>query len=132
MVVADRNEAFFLRGLGLGQVTAVPLPEGVSMVTAHDPNDLSSPRTARHLPRFQAAPPPDPSRDDWAGWEALLADGDTSGDETVPRGAALRVPPLGGFGTVSASLLALGADGRVIWRFADGPPGAAPFVPVAV
>ncbi|MFC7539773.1 hypothetical protein ACFQU2_10370 [Siccirubricoccus deserti] len=102
------------------------------MVTAHDPNDLSSPRTARHLPRFQAAPPPDPLRGDWAGWEELLADGDTSGDETVPRGAALRVPPLGGFGTVSASLLALGADGRVIWRFADGPPGAAPFVPVAV
>ena len=29
------------------------LPHGVSMVTAHDPNDLTSPRTARHLPRFQ-------------------------------------------------------------------------------
>jgi hypothetical protein len=132
MVVADRNEAFFLRGLGFGQVEALPLPAGVSMVTAHDPNDLSSPRTARHLPRFQAAEPPDPWRGDWSAWEALLADGDTSGDPTATRGAALRVPPLDGFGTVSASLLALGADGSVTWRFADGPPGVAPFLPVAV
>jgi hypothetical protein len=132
MVVADRHAAFFLRGLGTSRAEVSHLPEGVSMVTAHDPNDLTSPRTARHLPRFRAAPAPDPGRGDWSAWEALLADGDTSGDRSAPRGAALRVPPLGGFGTVSASLLALGAAGEVIWRFADGPPGAAPFGPVAV
>jgi hypothetical protein len=58
MVVADRARAFFVRGTGIGRPEALPLPEGVSMVTALDPNDLSSPRTARHLPRFQAAARP--------------------------------------------------------------------------
>ncbi|WP_149537473.1 NRDE family protein [Siccirubricoccus phaeus] len=130
MVIADRDSAFFLRGLGEGRAEALPLPPGVSMVTAHDPNDLASPRTARHLPRFQAAPPPDPVAGEWTAWAALLADRDTSGDPSLPRGAALNVPPLGGFGTVSSSLLALGADGAVQWLFAAGPPDRAPFRPV--
>ncbi|MCO6415977.1 NRDE family protein [Siccirubricoccus sp. KC 17139] len=127
MVIADRHAAFFLRGLGEGRPEALPLPPGISMVTAHDPNDLTSPRTARHLPRFQAAPPPVPEAKDWTAWARLLADRDTSGDPAAPRGVALNVPPLAGFGTVSASLLALGAGGTVQWLFAPGPPDRAPF-----
>lgn len=125
MVLADRRGGIFLRGLGAGRPEALPLPAGVSMVTAHDPNDLASPRTRRHLPRFRAAPPPDPDRDDWQSWEVLLADDGHEGGIAE----ALRVPPVGGFGTVSASLLALGT-GRSLWRFAAGPAGAAPFRPV--
>ena len=45
---------------------------------------------------------------------------------------ALRVPPTGGFGTVSSSLLAIGRDGGDAWRFAAGPAGEAPFLPVAM
>jgi hypothetical protein len=131
LVVADRRSAFFLRGLGAGRPEALPLPPGVSLVTSHDPNDLTSPRTRRHLPRFQAAPPPDPGRGDWAGWEALLAD--DGFDPAVGVAETLCVPPRGGFGTVSSSLLALGAGrGACIWRFAGGPPGRAPFHPVVV
>ena len=126
MLLADRREGFFLRGTGTGRPEAEPLPAGVSMITAHDPNDLSSPRTARHLPRFRAAPPPCPDREDWSAWEALLAD-DTY---KLSPAEALRVPPVGGFGTVCSSLLALGADGRLLWRFAAGPAGATPFRPV--
>jgi hypothetical protein len=126
MVIADRRGGIFLRGTGAGRPEAIPLDAGVSMVTAHDPNDSASPRTRRHLPRFQAASPPDPEREDWAGWEALLAD-DEHGEGMAE---ALRVPPVGGFGTVSASLLGLGATGAAIWRFAAGPPGIAPFRPV--
>jgi hypothetical protein len=128
LVLADRRGAYFLRGLGAGRPEALPLPAGISMVTAHDPNDLTSPRTRRHLPRFREAAPPDPERGDWAGWEALLAD---DGYEASVA-EALRVPPVGGFGTVSASLIALGAEGAVLWRFAAGPAGAAPFRPVAL
>lgn len=128
LVLADRRSAYFLRGLGAGRPEALPLPPGISMVTAHDPNDLSSPRTRRHLPRFREAAPPEPGTGDWAAWEALLAD-DSHAEGMVAE--ALRVPPVGGFGTVSASLLALGADGRLVWRFAEGPAGAAPFRPVA-
>jgi hypothetical protein len=129
MVVADAGSAFFLRGLGTGRPEALPLPDGISMVTAHDPNDLTSPRTRRHLPRFRAAPPPDPAADDWAGWEAQLAD-DSTGAEGP--GAALNVPPRDGFGTVSASLVALGAAGGRVWRFSAGPPAPGGFADVAL
>jgi hypothetical protein len=123
MVVADRHGGIFLRGEGRGRPEALPLTPGLSMVTALDPNDLASPRTARHLPRFRAAPAPDPAVADWAGWEALLADDSIA----VTRADTLRVPPTDGFGTVCASLLAIAADGGLDWRFAAGPAGAAAF-----
>lgn len=129
MVVADAGRAVFLRGLGAGRPEPVNLAEGVSMVTAHDPNDLASPRTRRHLPRFRAAPAPEPDRDAWSGWEALLADGGF-GAEGI--GAALNVPPVGGFGTVCASLLALGAAGGRRWRFSPAPPSVGGFAPIAL
>jgi len=128
MVVADREGAWFLRGTGAGRPAALPLGAGLHMVTAHDPNDLASPRTARHLPRFQAAPVPRPELGDWAAWKALLAD--DGYDHGVAE--ALRVPPTGGFGTVSASLLAIGRDGALTWNFAAGPAGATPFRPLAL
>lgn len=124
LVVADREEAFFLRALGAGQPECRALPSGISMVTAHDPNDRGSPRIRRHLPRFQAAPPPEPKHGDWAAWEALLAD-----DSIGPAGVAdaLHVPPLNGFGTVCSSLLAFGAGGPACWRFRPGSSGLARF-----
>lgn len=122
LVIADAATAWFIKGLGEGRPLAQTLPEGVSMVTAHDPNDASSPRTRRHLPRFHAAQPPDPDAGDWAGWEALLRD---SGGA---RAEQLQVPEAGGFGTVCSSLIALGAAGARIWRFAASP-GAA-FAPI--
>lgn len=129
MVVADRHDAFFLPGLGSGRPAPRPLGAGVWMVTAHDPNDLASPRTRRHLPLFREARAPDPDHGDWSTWEALLADA-TYG--TAGVGEALRVPPVGGFGTVCSSLLALAIDGRRQWRFCAAAPGAAPFAEVAL
>ena len=129
MVVADAAKAVFLRGLGAGRAEVLPLAEGVTMVTAHDPNDLASPRIRRHLPRFRASPPPDPTADDWAGWEALLADSFVGAEGL---GAALNVPPVDGFGTVSASLVALGGAGARRWRFSPGPPAPGSFGPVAL
>ena len=129
LVLADARDAFFVHGLGgTGHPGVRPLPDGLSMVTAHDPNDLSSPRTRRHLPRFEAAAPPDPACGDWRSWEALLAD--DGFDPALGPAETLRVPPTDGFGTVCSSLIALGAAGERIWRFSDGPAGAAPFRPV--
>ena len=124
MVLADARQAFFLRGLGTGRAEVLPLAPGISMVTAHEPNDLASPRIRRHLPRFRAAPPPEPGLGDWAAWEGLLADGDTAAGGI---GAALNVPPEGGFGTICSSLVALGATGARLWRFCAGPPGPGRF-----
>ena len=73
LVLADAAGAVFVRGLGHGRPQLQPLAPGLPMVTAHDPDDLDSPRVARHLPRFAAAPPPDPVRG-WQAWQDLLAD----------------------------------------------------------
>jgi hypothetical protein len=120
MVLADRIGAWFVSGLGYGQPGAERLPPGVSMVTAYDPNDLDSPRTARHLPRFQAA---DPTPE---AWRALLSDRSGQPAEQI------NVVPRGGFGTVSASLMTLPVRGDPIWRFAAGPPHETPFQPVMI
>ncbi len=118
MVIADRNEAWFVRSHGDDSPEAMVLPPGLHMITAHDPDDLDSPRVARHLPRFRAAPPPEPP--DWSAWQALLSD--TSGGT-----AALNVPAQDGFGTVCASLTGLPDAGRPVWLFAGGPPDRAVF-----
>jgi uncharacterized protein with NRDE domain len=120
MVLADPRGAVFVRGTGEGRPEARALPDGVWVVTAYDPNDLDSARTARHLPQFRAAPAtPD-------AWAALLAD--NSGDAAEQ----LNVLPRGGFGTVSASVIVLAAGRPPDWRFAAGPPHTAAFAPVAL
>lgn len=128
LVLADSREAFFLRGRGEGRPDIEALGEGITMVTAHDPNDLDSPRIRRHLPRFKASRAPNPDRDDWTAWEQLLGDS-TFGDGGIAE--ALRVPPVGGFGTVCSSLVALGHNDRWRWRFSDSRAETAVFREVA-
>ncbi len=123
IVVADRHAVWFVRNDESGLVQAMKLAPGLHMVTAHDPDDLTSPRVARHLPRFLKSDPPEPP--DFAVWERLLA------DSAGPRAAALCVPPVDGFGTSCASVLGLQAGGGAIWRFAAGAPGSVPFHAVA-
>jgi len=122
LVIADAGGAWFLAGLGAGRPEVTALPTGMWMITAHPPNDLTSARTARHLPRFIAAQAPEPP--DWGAWPALL--GDCEGRSA----AALNVPPLGGFGTVCSSMIALGASGERHWLFAPGPPDRTEFLRV--
>jgi len=124
MVVADAHGAVFVRGLGRGHAEAEPLAHGLHMVTAHDPDDPDSPRVARHLARFRAAPPPEP--EDWSAWQAILA------DRSGPAGTEINIPPRGGFGTVSSSLVAWPATGTATWLFAAGPPHTVPFTPIAL
>jgi hypothetical protein len=123
MVLADRAGAILVRGLGYGHPCAQTLPGGVSMVTAYDPNDLESPRVARHLPALRAAPPSGP--DDWGGWCSILS------DRAGHTGEQINVVPRGGFGTVSSSFVAIPRRGAPIWLFAAGPPHAAEFLPIS-
>lgn len=120
MVLADRTGAWFVRGTGYGQPTAAALPQGVSMVTAYDPNDPESPRTARHLPRFRAAKPT------LEAWRTLLSDSQGKPAEQ------LNVTSRAGFGTVSSSFVTLPAYGDPVWLFAAGPPHEAAFQPVTI
>ena len=124
MVIADRVSAYFVRGVGAGRPEGWALPPGVHIVTAHDPDDPASARGMAHLPRFQAAPAPDPGQDDWTGWIGLLSD-DSGG------AAAINVPARDGFGTVCSSLVGLPAEGPPVWLFAAGPPDRTRFERVA-
>ncbi len=131
MVIADARAAFWLRRAERSSsIVCEALPAGISMVTAGERNDPASPRIRVHLDRFRAAPPPDPEAGDWRAWERLLASRET-GAEATPQ-AAMTLEADDGFGTVSSALIALSADGRVVWRFASGPPDRAAFEPVTI
>ncbi|MFQ5958763.1 MAG: NRDE family protein [Alphaproteobacteria bacterium] len=128
LVVADHEASFWLRNRGDGGgIERFEVPEGLSMLTAGELDDPESPRIRAFLPRFRAAPPPDPGAGDWRAWEALLASRETgaAGDPL----AAMSIATAARFGTVSSSLIALpGPDGREsgpVWRFAAGRPDEA-------
>jgi len=132
LVVADGRKAYWLchRGAnGSEHIEIRELPPGISMLTAQDCNDSSLPRIRDYLPRFQAAPPPNPETGDWMAWEMLLAS--RRFDPAAGPEGAMTVVTDRGFGTISSSLLALPAPERVgvrpRWRFAAGPLDQAPF-----
>lgn len=103
------------------------LPVGLSMITAHDLDDPTSPRLRHYRPRFEAAPAPDPATDDWSTWTDLLADRNSSDGD--PRNAMTIVTD-GAYGTVCSTLVALPAWGDPVMKFAAGRPDETVFAPV--
>lgn len=137
LVVADAERVYWLRHVetpGRGRVEATALAPGVSMLTAYDLNDESSPRIRRYLPLVRAAPVPDPEHGEWSSWERILASRDS--DAETEREGAMNVVTDFDFGTVSSLLLALPARGRFgvqpRLRFAAGRPDQAEFRDVAL
>lgn len=136
MLVADSRDCLWIANReaedgASPRIDVEPVPEGVSMLTAHDLNDRAgSPRVARYLDRFRAAPAPDPGADDWEVWTMLMGARDF--DPDAGPGGAMTVVSDTGFGTSSASLVALPApgEGRPVFRFAPGRPDRTPFAPV--
>ena len=125
MIIGDREQVFFLCGLGYGHAEITRLEPGLHMIATGAPDDMTIPRISRHLPRFQAAPMPAPP--DWSAWSALLS------DRSLPAGSELNIPPRSGFGTTNASLVGLPADrdAPAHWMFAAGPPDRTAFLPVS-
>lgn len=131
LVIADNEGAFWIKGLGHGAPIVARVPEGISVLTAHDLNDISaSPRARHYLPLFETESMPDPEAGDWASWEALLASKDMAPGEIEPN-AAIHVETDYGFGTVSTSLIALPDRNedtlKPHWRFARVWPEREPF-----
>lgn len=141
MIVADNTDAFWVRcrrteegASGTNVIEAGEIPPGVSMITAYDLNDLSSPRTRRFLGQFKAAATPDPAAGDWSDWMAILASREH--DPQAGPGGAMCVVTDYGFETVSSSLIALPSANRLgvkpIWLFSLGRPGETAHQPVAL
>jgi hypothetical protein len=131
LVIADAKQAFWLCSPGDGAaVRAEPIPEGLSMITAHDLNDDASPRIKHYKPLFEAATPPDVETGDWSEWQALM------GDYRDGNEASMTISTPTGFATVSSSLLALPGPGRhgvkPRWLLAPGRPDKTPFEAVEI
>ncbi len=132
LVLAGPGEVLWWRydGTALSCHRVAP---GLHILTAADLDDMSNPRQRHWLPRFEAAAPPAPGLGQrapagWGGWPDLLADVDTPFDD--PRALNVRHGGAdGAFGTVSASLVALGEE-RLTFDFCPGPPDRVPWEPV--
>ncbi|CAK0765674.1 conserved hypothetical protein [Azospirillaceae bacterium] len=112
-------------------IEAIPLAEGLSMITAFDLNDSTDTRIRIYRPRFAAATPPDPDHDIWNEWTTQLADrdGDLTAQQRAPQ-HAMCFSTSSGFGTSSSALIALPSRAahpprRPFLRFAAGPPDQA-------
>ncbi|MBF0095009.1 MAG: NRDE family protein [Alphaproteobacteria bacterium] len=134
MMITDNRDAFWISCREESDprpIRVVRVPPGLSMLTAFDLDDGRDPRIRGYLPRFRAAPVPEPDRDDWASWRALL--GSRGSDGPGPEGAMCFLTD-SGFGTSSSSLIALPSmdaeEARPRWLFAAGPPDRTPYFPV--
>ncbi len=128
LIVADNRDAFWLAMKGEA-IEMHPLKEGLSLIGSGDVDDRATARLVYAMPRFAAAPAPDPDRGDWSSWETLL------GDPEAPRGEnplrPIRLPTADGYGTTSSALIALpavdAAPQRPLYRFAGWHPKRLPW-----
>lgn len=140
LVIADPNDAYWLRHGGDGEIRVHPIPAGLHMLTAGELDDFGQPRIARFLPLFRAAAEPDLEFETgvggWAEWIALLQRRDSSPDQGPAAAMNLSGIQLAGksFGTVASSLLALpaypGFNQPPIFLHANGAPDWASFAAV--
>ena len=139
MVVADHQDAYWLRNLGErdgGRIEVFELVPGLSMITAYDRNDPASPRIRANLALFEGAEPPDPGTGKWQSWRNILS----SRKYRVADGpeAAMTVVTDGGIETLSSSLIGLPGPPQSlrvtpaspVWFFAPGRPDETPYQPV--
>ncbi len=134
LVVIDRSHGYWLRNAGADgsrRIDCVDLPPGLSMFTAHDRNDMDSPRQRLYLPLFRAAAIPEPDLDEWTDWIRLLASR-RSAPGAGPE-EAMTISTDYGFGTLSSSLIALPVERfrPPVWRFAKRGADGLQFKPVA-
>ena len=141
LVVADADNCYWLRNRGAdgpGRIEIDAPLAGLSMLTAGDLDDRTSPRIRTHLPRFHEAEAPRPNPDDdrggdWVAWQELMASRDHDPEDGLFGAMSLAGDQ--GFATVSSSLIALparaaafGPEARSpVWLFAPGRPDIAEY-----
>lgn len=136
LVVGDAHTAHWIAGDGENRAVSVhDIPEGVSVITAHDLNDATSPRIAKYRPLFQAVEAPDPGRgaEGWAAWIDLLADFKEWEGGEERDSMSFRTDF--GFQTVSSSLIAVPKPFEPVlkpqWLFCPDRPEPGKFTPLS-
>ncbi len=128
LLLADRRSAFAVSS-DERAMRVDALAPGHHMVTPDGCDVAGSARYDAHFPALRASAAPDPERDDWTSWIALLR----HADQDDPH-RAIAVVTDQAFGTVASTLLALpaGGDAAPTLLFANGPPTETPYEPVTV
>ena len=126
MFIGDNLNAYWIKSdESSAFIEYFNLPEGLSMITAYDRNDISSGRIKNYLSKFSLAATPEPSRNEWQDWETLL--GSTYCQNNEPL-TAMCIKTDIGFQTVSSCLIAIpGFQPRLgqkkpIFKYANGSP----------
>jgi len=133
LIVADNRDGFWLRHADTGKVEVRSLKDGLSIVAAGEIDDLRTRRLELAAPKFRAAAPPDPDRDDWRDWQALLSDNESPQGESAESALRFRMPH--GYGTVSSALIALpepsAGERKPRFRYAQWQPSETPWADVS-
>jgi len=101
------------------------IPDGLSMITSHDRNDLNSNRIKNYLSKFLLSKEPNPTKNEWEDWEKLLRS--TYSEDGNPL-SAMCIKTDMGFQTISSSFIALPNfksklnKNKPIFRYANGSP----------
>ena len=124
LVISDNTDSYWLRSTGKDTVTRIKIPDGLSMITSGELNDMKSPRIPTFLEKFKKAAPPNIDTYNWLAWKNLLSIQYYS-HQTGPH-EAMCIVTEEGYGTVSSSLIALPSKEKStqkpVWLFSDGPP----------
>jgi len=126
MFIGDNLNAYWIKSdENSSFIEYFNVPDGLSMITAYDRNDISSDRIKNYLSKFSLATIPQPSKEEWQDWETLL--GSTYSNNNEPLSAMCIKTDIG-FQTVSSSLIAVPgfqpshASKKPIFRYANGSP----------
>lgn len=126
ILIADNMNAYWVKSEENADIIEYyNIPDGLSMITAYDRNDVSSKRINNYLSKFSIASEPSPSENEWMDWEMLL--GSTYTQDSDPMGA-MCIKTNVGFNTVSSCMIALPGFQenltlkKSIFRFANGSP----------
>lgn len=132
LMIADNQQAFWVRGTEAPKVEVQEIPPGLHMITARELDDPGAARIGRFLPKFQDAAEPDIEADNWSAWEQLLRTRLHEAEDD-PRETMCIVTDKG-YGTVSSTMIALPSadhpDRKRVWKFANGRPDEHSYEPV--
>ena len=136
MFIADNLNAYWIKSDEDSEsIEYFNIPDGLSMITAYDRNDLSSDRIKNYLEKFSLSNQPNPTKQEWQDWEMLL--GSTYSINNDPL-AAMCVKTDMGFQTVSSSLIALPTfqpnyeKNNPVYKFANGSPDTTPYFDIEI